>query len=133
MKSRMKIATLLSLVAAAGLQSGALAAPYDELAVKGYRWVTIDGPYACPSKDDLRLIIKHRADETVIERLQAYYLIEGAIVQLVQEDAATGMSKIHSADIGPDVWTLTKFLSKRPIKNIYGEIEVPQRSLTPHT
>jgi hypothetical protein len=61
MKSRMKIATLLSLAAAAGLQSGALAAPYDELAVKGYRWVTIDGPYACPSKDDLRLIIKHRA------------------------------------------------------------------------
>jgi hypothetical protein len=133
MKSRMKIATLLSLAAAVGLESGALAAPYDELAVKGYRWVTIDGPYACPSKDDLRLIIKHHADDTVIERLRPYYLIEGAIVQVVQEDAATGMSKIHSAEIGPDVWTLTTFLSKRPIKNIDGEIEVPQRSLAPHT
>jgi hypothetical protein len=129
----MKIATLLSLAAAAGLQSGALATPYDELAVNGYRWVTIDGPYASPSKDDLRLIIKHRADDTVIERLRAYYLIEGAIVQVVQQDAAAGMSKIHSAEIGPDVWTLTTFLSKRPIKNIDGEIEVPQRSLAPHT
>jgi hypothetical protein len=133
MKSPMKIATLLSLAAAAGLQSGALAAPYDELAVKGYRWVTIDGPYACPSKDDLRLVIKHRADETMIGRLRAYYLIEGTIVQVIQEDAATGMSKIHSAEIGPDVWTLTTFLSKRPIKSIDGEIEVPQRNLAPHT
>jgi hypothetical protein len=133
MKSRMKIATLLSLAAAAGLASGALAARYDELAVKGYRWVIIDGPYACPSKDDLRLIIKHHADDTVIERLRPYYLIEGAIVQVVQEDAATGMSNIHSAEIGPDVWALTTFLSKRPIKNIDGEIEVPQRSLAPHT
>ena len=129
----MKIATLLSLAAALGLESAALAAPYDQLAAKGYRWVTIDGPYACPSKDDLRQIIKHRPGDTVIERLRAYYLIEGAIVQVVQEDAATGMSKIHSAEIGPDVWTLTTFLSKRPIKNIDGEIEVPQRSLAPHT
>ena len=69
----------------------------------------------------------------MIERLRAYYLIEGVIVQVVQEDAATGVSKIHSAEIGPDVWTLTTFLSKRPIKNIDGEIEVPKRSFTPHT
>ena len=88
---------------------------------------------SCPSKDDLRQIVRHRADEAVIERLRAYYLIEGAIVQVVQEDAATGVSKIHSAEIGPDVWTLTTFLSKRPIKNIDGEIELPQRSFTPHT
>jgi hypothetical protein len=132
MKSHMKIVTLLSVVAAVGLTSGALAAPYDEFAAKGYRWVTIDGPYACPSKDDLRQIIKYRADEAVIEPLRIYYLIEGAIVQVVQEDSATGMSKIHSAGIGPDVWTLTRFLSKRPIKSIDGEIELPQRSLTPH-
>jgi hypothetical protein len=101
MRSHMKIAALLSVAAAVGLKSGALAAPYDELAAKGYRWITTDGPYVCPSKDDLRQIIKHRADEAVIERLRAYYLIEGAIVQVVQEDAATGVSKIHSAEIGP--------------------------------
>jgi hypothetical protein len=129
----MKIATLISIAAAIGLKSGALASPYDEFTAKGYRWVTTDGPYACPSKDDLRQIMKYRADETVIERLRAYYLIEGAIVQVVQEDAATGVSKIHSAEIGPDVWTRTTFLSKRPIKNIDGEIEIPQRKFTPHT
>ena len=122
----MKIATLLSVAAAVGLKSGALAAPYDELAAKGYRWVTTDGPYACPSKDDLRQIIKHRADEAVIERLRAYYLIEGVIVQVVQEDAATGVPKIHSAEIGPDVWTLTTFLSRRPIKNIDGGLGHPK-------
>ena len=129
----MKIAALLSVAAAIGLKSGALASPYDEFTAKGYRWVNTDGPYACPSKDDLRQIMKYRADETVIERLRAYYLIEGTIVQVVQEDAATGVSKIHSAEIGPDVWTLTTFLSRRPIKNIDGEIELPQRSFTPHT
>src|ERR1700748_3976743 len=93
-----KKAALLSVAAAVGLKSGALAAPYDELAAKGYRWVTTDGPYACPSKDHLRQIIKHRVDEAVIERLRVYYLIEGAIVQVVQEDATRGLSKIHSAE-----------------------------------
>jgi hypothetical protein len=133
MRRDMKIATLVSVAVAVGLESGALAAPYDELAAKGYRWVTIDGPYACPSKDDLRQIIKHPTDEAVIERLRAYYLIEGVIVRVLQEDAAAGVSKIHSAEIGPDVWTLTTFLSKRPVKNIDGEIELPQRSFTPDT
>jgi len=111
------------------------AAPYDDLAAKGYRWVTINGPYACPSKDDLRQIIQHHTDETelqMIERPRAYYLIEGAIVQVVLEDAASGMSQIHSAEIGPDIWTLTRFLSRHPIRNTDGEIEVPLRSLTPH-
>ena len=112
----MKIAALLSVAVAVGLKSGALAVPYDELAAKGYRWITTDGPYACPSKDDLRQIIKHRADEAVIERLRAYYLIEGAIVQVVQEDAVTGVSKIHSAEIGPDVWTLLHFSASVPSK-----------------
>ena len=112
MKSHMKIAVLLSVAAAVGLKSGALAAPYDELAAKGYRWITTDGPYACPSKDDLRQIIKHRADEAVIERLRVYYLIEGVIVQIVQEDAATGVSKIHSAEIGPLLHFSASVLSK---------------------
>lgn len=54
----MRIATLVSVGGAVGLKSGALAAPYDQVAAKGYRWVTTDGPDACPSKDDLRQIIK---------------------------------------------------------------------------
>jgi len=99
-------------------------------------WVTTNGPYACPSKDDLRQIIRHHTDETelqMIEQPRAYYLIEGAVVQVVLEDAASGMSLIHSAEIGPDVWTLTKFLSRHPIWNTDGEIELPRGSLTPHT
>jgi len=132
----MKVPTLISLAAAVLLTSRGFAAPYDDLAAKGYRWVTTNGPYACPSKDDLRQIIRHHTDETelqMIEQPRAYYLIEGAIVQVVLEDAAAGMSQIRSAGIGPDVWTLTKFLSRHPIRNTDGEIEVPLRSLTPHS
>jgi hypothetical protein len=132
----MKTATLISLAAVVLLTSRGFAAPYDELAAKGYRWVNTNGPYACPSKDDLRRITKRRTDDAeveMIEQLRAYYLIEGAVVQVVMEDAASGMSQIHSAGIGPDVWTLTKFLSKHPVRNTDGEIEVPLRNLTPRT
>jgi hypothetical protein len=132
----MKVPTLISLAAAVLLASRGFAAPYDDLAAKGYRWVSTNGPYACPSKNDLRQIIQHHTDETevqMIEQLRAYYRIEGAVVQVVLEDAAAGMSQIHSAEIGPDVWTLTKFLSMHPTRNMDGEIEVPFRSLTPHT
>jgi sec-independent protein translocase protein TatA len=45
---------------------------------------------------------------------------------VVLEDATSGMSQIHTAEIKPDVWTLTRFLSRRPIKNTYGEIETPE-------
>jgi hypothetical protein len=126
----MKVPTILSIAASAVLLTSAgLAARYDDLAAKGYRWVTVDGPYACPSKDDLRRITKHQTDEMELhmtEQLRAYYLIEGAIVQVVLEDATSGMSQIHAAEITPDVWTLTRFLSRRPIKNTYGEIEPPK-------
>jgi hypothetical protein len=128
----MKISTILSVAAVAVvLTSVGLAANYDELAAKGYRWVTVDGPYGCPFKDDLRQITKNRTDEIelrMVEQLRAYYLIPGGIVQLVQQDAASGMSKIHSAEIVTDLWTLTIFLSKRPIKDTYGAIETPETS-----
>jgi len=132
----MKIPTLVSVAIVVVLTSRGFAAPYDDLATKGYRWVNTNGPYACPSKDDLRQIIKRRTDEAevqMIEQLRAYYLIEGAVVKVVLEDAASGMSQIYSAGIGPDVWTLTKFLSRHPIWNTDGEIELPRGSLTPHT
>jgi hypothetical protein len=128
----MKITTILSVASAAVvLTSVGLASSYDELAAKGYRWVTVDGPYGCPSKDDLRQITKNRTDEIelrMVEQLRAYYLIPGGIVQLVRQDAASGMSQIHSAEIVTDLWTLSIFLSKRPIKNTYGAIETPETS-----
>jgi hypothetical protein len=134
-KKLMKVPILISL-AAVLLTSWGLAAPYDELPAQGYRWVTTNGPYACRSKDDLRQMINKRTDLTevqMIEESRAYYLIKGAIVQVVLEDAAAGMSRIHSPEIGSDVWTLTRFLSKRPVRSPDGEIEVPGPSVAPHT
>jgi hypothetical protein len=104
-------------------------ANYDDFAAQGYRWVTVDGPYACPSKDYLRKLTKHPTDEAelqMIEQLRAYYLIEGALVQVVLEDLASGMSQIHATEIKPDIWTLTRFLTRHPIKNTYGQIETPE-------
>jgi len=128
----MKITTILSVASAVVvLTSVGLASSYDELAAKGFRWVTVDGPYGCPSKDDLRQITKNRTDEIelrMVEQLRAYYLIPGGLVRLVQQDAASGMAQIHSAEIVTDLWTLSIFLSKRPIKNTYGEIETPETS-----
>jgi hypothetical protein len=75
-----------------------LAASEEDLAANGYRWVSVDGPYGCPSKDDLRQITKHRTDEIklrMVEQVRAYHLIPGRIVRLVQQDAASGMSQIH--------------------------------------
>jgi hypothetical protein len=131
-RKAMKIATILSIAASVVvLTSAGIAASYDDLAAKGYRWVSVDGPYGCPSKNDLRHITKHRTDEMelrMVEQVRAYYLIPGGIVRLVQQDEASGMSQIHSAEIRTDLWTLTKFLSRRPIKNTYGEIETPETS-----
>jgi hypothetical protein len=78
-KRFMKVPTLISLAAAVLLTSRGLAAPYDDLAAKGYRWVATNGPYACPSKDDLRQIVQHHTDETelqMIEQPRAYYCRE---------------------------------------------------------
>ena len=47
---------------------------------------------------------------------------------MAQQDAASGMSQIHRSEIDTDLWTLTKFLSRHPIKNTYGEIETPETS-----
>ncbi len=120
-RKAMTIATILSIAASVVvLTSAGIAASYEHFAAKGYPWVSVDGPYGCPSKDDLRQITKHRTDAMelrMVEQVRAYYLIPGGIVRLVQQDAASGMSQIHSAEIRPDLCTLTKFLRKRPIKN----------------
>jgi hypothetical protein len=113
-----------------GLASVALSTNDPKLGNE-YRWITVDGPYACASKDDLRQITKHHTDETELEMvndLRAYYLIEGTIVQLVQEDSSSGMSQIHLAGITRNLWTCTRFLSKRPVTDPYGVIETPEAS-----
>jgi Bacterial tandem repeat domain 1 len=128
----MKVSAILSITAAViGLTSAGLTANFDDLAAKGYRWVTIDGPYGCPAKDDLQQIVKKPTDETelqMIKQHRAYYLLRGDIVKLIQEDPASGISRIHVAGITTDLWTPTKFLSKRPVENAFGVVETPETS-----
>ncbi|MEY2607989.1 MAG: hypothetical protein QOH31_5843 [Verrucomicrobiota bacterium] len=112
-----------------GLASTALSINDAKQAVDEYRWIVVDGPYACPSKEDLRQITKHHTDEIelqMVDELRAYYLIAGTIAQLVQEDSASGMSQIHLEGITRDLWTCTRFLSKRPVKDPYGVVETPE-------
>ncbi len=114
-----------------GLASTALSINDAKQAVDEYRWIVVDGPYACPSKEDLRQITKHHTDEIelqMVDELRAYYLIAGTIAQLVQEDSASGMSQIHLAGITRDLWTRTRFLSKRPVEDPYGVVETPETS-----
>jgi len=112
-----------------GLASTALSINDAKQAVDEYRWIVVDGPYACPSKEDLRQITKHHTDEIelqMVDELRAYYLIAGTIAQLVQEDSASGMSQIHLEGITRNLWTCTRFLSKRPVKDPYGVVETPE-------
>ena len=77
----MKVSAILSITAAViGLTSAGLTANYDDLAAKGYRWVTIDGPYGCPAKDDLQQIVKKPTDETELQQPPATSLQSSLIL-----------------------------------------------------
>jgi hypothetical protein len=128
----MKAPILLAMAAAImTLTSTASANKYDDLAAKGYRWANADGPYACVAKEDVRKMAGNPGDAVelkMIEQVKAYYLTPGTIVQVTDEDPHSGTSKIRLAGITVDLWTLTSFLSKHPIKDTYGVIETPDTS-----
>jgi hypothetical protein len=91
---------------ALGPGSTALAANYNDLVAQGYRWATGDGPYASPTKDDLCLILKGYSEDKeleLVEQLRVYYLVPGTIVQVVQNDAASGISQIRINGITRDL------------------------------
>ena len=105
---------------------------YDDLVKKGYRWVTTDGPFACRSKEDLQRIIKGQSGEGTLRMLSkggVYYLIQGVIVQVAQEDKASGMAQIHWDGIVGNIWMPSNFLSKRPILNVMGTIATPSQPI----
>jgi hypothetical protein len=116
---------------AVGLTCTAVAADYKDLVAEGYRWVTVDGPFACKTEPEVQRITNHRSDATelqMVEDLQAYYLIPGTLVQVVRNDPETGMSEIQLGGITRPLWTYTSFLSTRPIDDTYGVIETPENS-----
>jgi hypothetical protein len=127
----MRVPIIVLAAAAVGLGSTASADPYKDSAAQGYRWVAVDGPYACPSKADLREITRHRTDlleVKMVSDLRAYYLIRGVIIQVTQEDTASGMSEIHLPGGFKTFWTLTRFLSRSPIRDTWGVMETPTTS-----
>ena len=128
----MKLLTiLLAPIVAVEIASTALARDYKDLVAEGYRWVSLDGPYACPTKEDLREITSEPSDINelhMVEQVRAYFLIQGALVKVIQEDQSTGMAQIRAAGIKIDLWTYNKFLSRRPIKDAYAAIETPETS-----
>ena len=127
MKALRLLATGIAAVAV-WVTPAALADKYDDLAKKGYRWATVDGPYAATSQEDLRQIVRDRTEAKelqFIEQLRAYYLLPGTIVYVVRENAASGTSQIQLDGVTRQLWTLSSFLSRRPIADVYGELESP--------
>ena len=64
----------------------------------------------------------------MVENLQAYYLIPGTLARVIRDDHANGMSEILLAGITTPLWTYTKFLTVRPIHDIYGIVETPDNA-----
>ena len=102
--------------------------PVKDLAAKGYRWITVNGPYACPTEQDVRQMTSDRSELTEVHMVQegaAYYLIPGTIVRVVQDDPVNGMSEILLGGITRPLWTYTRFLTARRIRDTYGIVETP--------
>src|ERR1700741_5619094 len=58
--------------------------PVKDLAETGYRWVTVDGPYACPTEQEVRQITGDRTDSTELHRVEeggAYFFILGTLIR----------------------------------------------------
>ena len=127
----MKLAIAILFAVSLGLICTAPADDYRALGANGYRWVTIHGPYASTTEQDVERLAHHRAGPTeaqIIEDDKAYYLIPGTIVQIIKEDPAKGMSRVQLGGFATFLWTYSRFLSKQPIRDIYGVIETPENS-----
>ena len=128
----MKLLSSFMTAVSLGLASTVLAGDnYSALAAQGYRWVTINGPYACNTEQGAERIVARHTDVTelqVVESIECYYLIPGTIVQVIREDPARGMSEMRLGSITRSLWTYSRFLSKYPVQDTYGVIETPENS-----
>jgi hypothetical protein len=123
----MKLTNLAAAVLAIiSLASTSLATALTDWVAKGYRWSVVSGPYAYITKENAKNEGSRFAKKSVNETIgRAYYLRPGKVVLVVETDAASGLSKIRMGGIASDLWTLTKNLSTRPVRNALGEIETP--------
>jgi hypothetical protein len=116
-----KFRILFIAMAGFGLACTVLAADYKNLAGQGYRWVTVDGPYACSTEQVLKRITTRHTDATELQMVaegMAYYLIPGTIVQVAEEHPTTGISEIRLAGIAKPLWTYKNFISPHPIRDM---------------
>src|SRR5246500_5759137 len=126
----MKIPILrLALLLTIGVLPAILAADNKDWVAQGYRWSSVGGLHAYRNKDDAKNERARREKKSVSEEVRyAYYLRPGKVVLVVATDAANGLSQIRMGGISSDLWTPTKYLSTRPIKNSVGKIETPDMS-----
>ena len=124
----MKLLNLSSAVLAViALASTGWATDYADWIAKGYRWSRVSGPYAYIAKQDAKKGVRPGKFESEVAR-RAYYLRPGKVVLVVETDAAAGLSKIRIGGVASDLWTPTRNLSTRPVKNLRGKIESPDRA-----
>jgi hypothetical protein len=123
----MKLPNLsLAILAMIGVASTSLADDYADWVAKGYRWSVVGGPHAYIKKENAKNEGSRFARKSVNETIgHAYYLRPGKLVLVVETDAASGLSKIRMGGIASDLWTPTKNLSTRPVRNTLGKIETP--------
>jgi hypothetical protein len=123
MKLRNLSAALLAMM---GLALNSFAADYADWVAKGYRWSLVSGPHAYITKENAKNEGSRFARRSVNETIgRAYYMRPGKVILVVETDAASGLSKIRMGGIASDLWTPTKNLSTRPVRNALGEIETP--------
>lgn len=127
--STVKIVSIVLSVIALSFPVSVRANDFTRLVEEGYRWATVNGPYACANEDALRQITTERTDATelrMVEAGDAFYLIPGTLVQIVKDDRTGGMSEILLGGITKPLWTYTRFLTAEPIHDTYDIIEIPQ-------
>ena len=116
----------LAVLVIVGILPVTLAADNKDWVAKGYRWSLVSGLHAYVSKDDAKNERSRHGGSSLTEKIRyAYYLRPGKVVLLVQTDAGAGLSQIRMGGISSDLWTATKNLSTRPVKDSVGKIETP--------
>jgi hypothetical protein len=113
------------------LSSAALADNHGGLAARGYRWVVLNGPYACNTEQDAQRLTAYHADAAELDAVQnsrCYYLIPGKIVQVIKQDPARGTTQMRVAGVPKPLWAYTRFLSEHPVRDLDGAIETPENS-----